>query len=95
MKLRGKNILRIIFPFLCQAALGSNAGCGTLRFLSMMQSIFLFKKDALSVTRVVQLFLHFRLKVCIRPTGFLQLWQLYDVSKGIQRKKMDSEILTP
>ena len=46
--------------FLCQPALDSN-GCGTLRFVSVMQYIFLFKKDVLCMMRVVK-FLNLRLQ---------------------------------
>ena len=46
MKLRGKSILRIFFSISVPAALDSKAGCGTFRFLSVIQFIFLFKKDA-------------------------------------------------
>ena len=34
-------------------------------------------------------------KVSIWPTGLLLFWYLYNVKKGILRKKLDSDILTP
>ena len=42
--LRGYSISRIIFPFLCQAALDWNASCDTLRFVVVDAIYFSFQK---------------------------------------------------
>ena len=54
--LRGRSIWHNISPFLCQAVLDWN-GCGTLRFVSLMQYIFLLKR-ACYVWRELQNYSH-------------------------------------
>ena len=61
------------FPFLCQAVLDSNAGCGTLRFVVVDTIYFSFfskgtcyvRRDL--VSRVVQLFTQSTLGLFMKP----------------------------